>query len=300
MKIGLALGGGGARGFFHIGVLKVLETLPVKIDYISGTSAGALIGGLYSLHPDAYWLEALCLDILDKYSKELAPLKTFSSQSQVEQRKLFLEKSFNFVKDFYLWNMRMVKPFLLDPRPFIRFFRDFFGTSTFSDCAIPFVCSAVDLNEGKLCTLSQGLLSKAVMSSCSYPGVFPPVKTKGKTFIDGGVLAPLPADLLKDKTDFIIGIDLEMPWDGKKEIKNALEVMLTSDRARYQKIVDLCRKDADFLLCLDKPLSWTDFDRVKEMISAGEEYMHEHKDELILNLKRARARCFLPWLSIKH
>ncbi len=247
MKIGLALGGGGARGFFHIGVLKVLETLPIKIDRIAGTSAGAMIGALYALHPDSHWIEKIVLDTLLKYKKELAPLKALSSDSQVEEKKLFMEKSFNFVKDFYLWNLRLVKPYLVSPRPFVRFFRDLYGLNTFSDCKIPFSCSAVDLARGSLVILKEGFLSKAIMASCSYPGVFPPVRIKNVVLVDGGVLAPVPTVLLDQTVDFTIGVGVDLKRDNNYEIKNALDVMFSADRIRHDKIVEISKANIEFL-----------------------------------------------------
>lgn len=296
MKVGLALGGGGARGFFHIGMLKVLETLPIKIDYIAGTSAGALIGGLYALRPNARWVESFSLDVLEKHKKEINPLKALSSHSAIQERKIFLEKSFNFVKEFYLWNLRMVKPFLIAPRPFVKFFRDFFGMSTFGDCKIPFVCTAVDLCRGELQTLRNGFLYRTVMASCSYPGVFPPVNIKGKLLVDGGVLSPIPAPLIRKNVDFIIGVDLEMPWDNTRKIKNALDVMFTADRVRCKKVMEECLAEVDFLISFKSSIIWTDFDKVEELIRLGERYMNERKEVLMKRIKHASRRRFFFWL----
>ena len=124
MKIGLALGGGGARGLAHIGVLKALEELKIKIDFIAGTSMGAVIGGVYALRPDAHHVAEVIQHELEEYKKELSSLKSFSSRSSVEEKKIFLEKSFSFAKDLYLWNLRIVKPYLVNPKPFFKIFRN--------------------------------------------------------------------------------------------------------------------------------------------------------------------------------
>ena len=295
MKIGLALGGGGARGFFHIGVLKVLETLPVKVDYISGTSSGAVFGSLYALRPDARHLESFSLNSLKKYRKAIAPLNNFSSYSDVEEKKVFLEKSINFVKEFYLWNLRMVKPFLIGSRPFVNLFKHLYGTNTFSACKIPFVCSAVDLREGNVCVLNTGLIYKAVMASCSSPGVFPPVKIGGNLLVDGAVLSPVPASLIKRHVDFVIGVDLEMPWNKDREIKNALDSMFSADRVRYKKIVEMSLCDVDFLISFKDSFLWTDFHKAEELIRLGERYMNNVKEKLIKRIKHSRRRYFFPW-----
>jgi len=149
VRIGLALGGGGAKGFFHIGVLKALTSLGIKIHSISGTSIGALIGALYALHLDAEKVEEVTLNILNKYKREIEALKSYGGSSDVEEKRLFLEKSFDFVKEIYLWNLRIIRPYLVNPKPFLRVFRELLGLATFNECKLPFQCSAVDLIKGE-------------------------------------------------------------------------------------------------------------------------------------------------------
>jgi NTE family protein len=301
MRIGLALGGGGAKGFFHIGVLKVLETLKIKLDFIAGTSMGALIGALYALHKDSLSVESLILGALEKYKGEILSLKNYSASSDVEEKKIFLEKSFNFVREFYLWNLRMIKPFLVDPRPFLKLFKELLGLNAFGDCKIPFLCSAVDLNQGEIVTMGKGLLYKAVMASCSLPGIFPPLRLKDKCLVDGGILLPLPASFLKDKVDFIIGVNLIYPWEGFKDIKNAVDIMFIVDRIRYRKILEDNLKEAHFLVFPQHlSFTWADFDKAQEIIALGEKEMLAKKKELMEAIRcHSRGFSLLRRLFIK-
>ncbi|MCK4809580.1 MAG: patatin-like phospholipase family protein [Candidatus Omnitrophica bacterium] len=293
MKIGLALGGGGARGFFHIGVLKVLETLNLKINFISGTSIGALIGALYSLYRDSHQVQLKTLEVLAKHRKNIDALKIYSSSFNVEEKKIFLERSFNFVKKFYLWNLRRVRPFLVHPKPFLKFFNDLFGTTTFEDCKIPFSCSAVDLIRGSAVFLDKGPLDKAVMASCSIPGVFPPLRTGNKLLVDGGVLMPLPSVFLKDKVDFILGINLQPLWVAPVNIKNAIDIMFITDCIRYRKIIEDTLENADFLISLENSsFTWGDFDKAEEFIKLGEKEMLSRKDDLIKALNNVSKTIF--------
>jgi NTE family protein len=295
VKIGLALGGGGAKGFFHIGVLQALESFNIKVDYIGGTSMGALVGALYALAPDADEVERVILTIMDKYRDDVFALKKLSASSdveQAEQRKIFLEKSIDYVKKLYLWNLRMVKPYLVNPRPFIKILKELYGLRGFADCEIPFVCSAVDLKSGECCALESGPLGKSVLASCSLPGVFPPVKLKQMTLVEGAVLVPIPAPLLKDKVDMIIGVNLDTAWSFPKEIKSVIDVMFISDRIRYKKILADSLQDVDFLISLDNDsFSWTDFDRAEELIQLGRKRAEELKGPLL-----SLVRCY----SKKH
>ena len=285
MKIGLALGGGGAKGFFHIGVLRVLESLNIKIDYIAGTSMGALVGALYALYSDVNEVERIILGLLDEYRDDVFALKKFSTSSdaeQAEQRKVFLEKSIDYVKKLYLWNLRMVKPYLVNPRPFVKILKQLYGSKCFEDCQIPFLCSAVDLQTGECCALERGPLGKSVLASCSLPGVFPPVKLKQKTLVEGAVLVPIPAPLLKGKVDMIIGVNLDTAWLYPKEIKSVIDVMFVSDRIRYKKILADSLQDVDFLISLDNDsFRWTDFDRAEELIELGRTRAYQVKDSLL-------------------
>lgn len=291
MRIGLALGGGGAKGFFHIGVLKALTSLGIKIHSISGTSIGALIGALYALHLDAEKVEEVTLNILNKYKREIEALKSYGGSSDVEEKRLFLEKSFDFVKEIYLWNLRIIRPYLVNPKPFLRVFRELLGLATFNECKLPFQCSAVDLIKGELISLERGFLYKAVMASCSLPGFFPPLRMREKLLVDGGVLAPVPSLLLKEKVDFIVGVSLESAWVPYQETKNAVEVMFMVDRIRYKRIFEETIKEVNFLISFPHaPFKWTDFDKAEDFIEMGERETLAKKDEFIKILKRHRRR----------
>ena len=287
MRIGLALGGGGARGFFHIGVLKGLEKLKIKISYIGGTSIGAVVGALYALYQDATHVEKIALDILEKYKKELAIFKNYTASSEVEERKLFLEKAYNFVKEFYLWNIKKIKFFLVSPSPFLKIFKELFDKKTFRDCKIPFLCSTVDLKKGEPLSLEEGTLFKAVLASLSLPGFFPPLRSKDKILVDGGVLLPLPVTFLKNRVDFIIGVNLEPEKIPPEEVKNIVEILFRVERIRYQKILENILKEVDYLISLkDASLKWTDFDKAKKLIDLGEKEVLDNQEKIIKILKK--------------
>lgn len=289
MKIGLALGGGGARALAHIGVIKILEELDIKIDFISGTSMGAIVGGLYALNPKAQILEEMIRGSLNKYKKDLASFKSYTMGSSVEEKKMFLEKAFNFVKDLYLWNLKIVKPYLIDPKPLSRVLKDLFKDSTFNDCKIPFIATAVDIITGEIITLDSGSMFRAVVASSALPGVFPPLKVKNRVLVDGGALIPLPASILKDRVDFIIGVSTEQKFKPLQDIKNALDVLFTVDRLRYLKVIEYGLKDSDFIITPNVgDYFWSDFDAVDRMISDGADEVSRKKKLLLSALKKAK------------
>ncbi|RKY29925.1 MAG: hypothetical protein DRP68_06700, partial [Candidatus Omnitrophota bacterium] len=158
-------------------------------------------------------------------------------------------------------------------------------------CKLPFQCSAVDLIKGELISLERGFLYKAVMASCSLPGFFPPLRMREKLLVDGGVLAPVPSLLLKEKVDFIVGVSLESAWVPYQETKNAVEVMFMVDRIRYKRIFEETIKEVNFLISFPHaPFKWTDFDKAEDFIEMGEKETLAKKDEFIKILKRHRRR----------
>jgi NTE family protein len=293
MQIGLALGGGGAKGFFHIGVLKALEKLNVKIDLIVGTSMGAVVGGHYSLYPDAAYVERSICTVFERYSKDILALKDYAaSPDPSDDKDVFLEKAFSFVKSVYVWHLHIIKPYLASPKPFIRIFKDMFGNSSFSDCKIPFLATSVDLVSGEANIINEGLLHRAVMASSALPGIFPPLAWKDKLLVDGGVLLTFPAEVIKTKSNFIIGVNVEEPWSPAMA-KSAIDVLFLADRVRHKKILSDSLKNADFLLYPDiNDISWLDFDKIRELIRRGETAMLEKEAELTKAMKRHKIKRF--------
>ena len=245
------------------------------------------MGALYALYQDAGYVEKIALNILEKYEKELAIFKNYTASSEVEERKLFLEKAYNFVKEFYLWNIKKIKLFLVSPSPFLKIFKELFGKKTFRDCKIPFLCSTVDLKKGEPLCLEEGTLFKAVLASSSLPGFFPPLRNKDKILVDGGVLLPLPVTFLKSRVDFIIGVNLEPERIPSEEVKNIVEILFRVERIRYQKILEDILKEVDYLISLkDTSLKWTDFSKAKRLIELGEKEVLDNQGKFIKILKK--------------
>lgn len=298
IKIGVALGGGGARGFFHIGVLKGLEKLNLKIDTIAGTSVGAIIGGLYALHLDAGHVEKVIFDVLRKYQKNIdffSSFKSYMGAPVQNSEERFLEKQFNFVRDFYFWNLRIIKPSIVDSRPFFKLFTEIFRDASFCDCRIPFFAAAVDLLRGEEVYLKEGSLVKAALASSLLPGFFEPLRWEDKLLVDGGVLLPIPISPIKKRGTFVIGVNLESPETHFPEKKSAIDIMSIVDRIRYRKILLDNLKQPDFLVSSDLSyISWADFDRARELVARGEREILAQENQIFDVFKKEKfKRIFL-------
>ena len=182
-KVGLALGAGSAKGFAHIGVLQAFEEAGIPIDMISGSSMGAIIGGIYSVGTD--------LDMLQRF---ITSIKLYD----------------------YLDVKLPLTGGLLKGERLQELVRVFTHNKTFAQTKIPFCCAVVDAAAGKLDILEEGPLHESIRASMSMPGFFEPVQLNGKTYVDGGVLERVPCKTLRDHgMDVVIGVDVGYHGDSK-------------------------------------------------------------------------------------
>ncbi|MGD9015092.1 MAG: patatin-like phospholipase family protein [Candidatus Omnitrophota bacterium] len=269
-KVGLALGGGGARGFAHIGVLKVLNAHSIPIDLIVGTSMGAVVGATFCLGPDVNALEEKLLDLVGRPA--IKRIESFFAQaSEANQEKFVIQKLLSKIRDLYLWNLRAAKRWLIRTDPIMKLFEELFDDKQFSDTQIPFACVAVDLNTACDVIIREGRILESVLASSSIPGVFAPFKRGNQLLADGGILSVVPARQARVLgADFVIGVDLT-PTYVRRELLTGLDVMFQSEwiKSRYLNKLDL--RYCDLVI---KPeivdFSWSAFSQAKFCIQKGE------------------------------
>ncbi len=208
-KIGVVLSGGAVRGLAHIGVLKALEEKGIKPSVISGVSAGSIVGAFYcsGYSPDEMKEIALNTNFL-QYVKPAIPTKSFFYFNHFEK---FLDK--------YLKNRNI------------------------EDLEIPFYICATNLNKGIPEYFDKGDLKKIVKASSSIPILFEPVKIGKNRYVDGGIMNNLPVEPIKNKADFIIGIDVN-PLESEKEFGNIISIsvrtLFLAFRANIEPRKNLC------------------------------------------------------------
>ncbi|MDR2205637.1 MAG: patatin-like phospholipase family protein [Flavobacteriaceae bacterium] len=223
-KIGLSLSGGGAKGFAHVGVLKVIDSLGIKIDYIAGTSMGAIVGGLYASGYSAKEIENVILKT-DFYNI-LANEKTRRETS-------FFSKS----TDKYLLTIPVYDgKFKIIPKAFSKgqkniyllkeLFKNVSSTNDFSKLPIPFLCVATNLESGKTEIFEKGDLVNSIMASSAFPSLLDPVKIGDSLYIDGAVTLNYPSKPLKDKgIDIVIGVDLNQGLASADNLNSLIDIL---------------------------------------------------------------------------
>lgn len=246
-KVGLALSGGGARGLAHIGVLQALEKAGIKIDYIAGTSMGAVIGGLYAIGYSADSIEKIALsENWDVLLANQLPLNKISIEEKNEYDK--------YISEFVVKNKKFQLPNgLIQGQELTlelsRLFMPVYTQRNFKKFNIPFACMATDISSGRAVVLDTGNIVRAVRASMAIPSVFTPVEINGKLLVDGGIVYNFPVDIVKKMgADIVIGIDISEPLRKKTEVNSIIDVLLQINSFADLKNYEQQKKNADILV----------------------------------------------------
>ncbi|WP_144137963.1 patatin-like phospholipase family protein [Paraburkholderia sp. BCC1884] len=273
-RICLALSGGGARGYAHIGVLKQLEALHVPIDCIAGTSMGAVIGGLYASGMSAAEIEGALagIDLTDvAFDREAR-----TNQPQ-EVRKDNLDYPVGFPLGFGSGGIRSAKG-LIQGNQLLALLQEHTsrvaGDVDFDDLPVPFRAIATDIETGDRVVLHKGSLPQAIRASMAVPGLFAPVVLGRRTLVDGGIVDNLPVDVARQMgADIVIAVDIGTPLKHADELTSIASVtqqvlgVLVSQNVKRQKAQ---LGASDILLQPDlSGLAFADFADAARGIAAG-------------------------------
>ena len=238
-KIALVLGGGGARGVAHIGILKVFEREDIKVDLVVGTSMGSVVGAAYSLGFPSTVMEkrATTLSWTDLFDP------TIPAMGLIEGAK-----------------MRNVINEMLEGKTFI-------------DTKIPLAVVTTDIEKAEEVVYTSGPLVKLVLASSSWPGLYNPIKHDNRLLVDGGIKNSVPVSIARSLgADFIIACDVGFCVTKDVEIKNAMRMMLQSFQIMGEELNTLQSKNADILIEPDLGnIDQAAFDKASEIIPRGQE-----------------------------
>ncbi|MBC7640855.1 MAG: patatin-like phospholipase family protein [Flavobacterium sp.] len=279
-KIGLVLSGGGAKGFAHIGVLKVLERSGVKIDYIGGTSMGAVIGGLYASGYNASQIDSIFkkTDFNALVNDEIPRTsKNFYEKRNDELYALSLP--FN---NFKVGIPIALSKGLYNYNSLNQLFQHVRGITDFSKLPIPFVCAATDIETGKEVVLRNGYLPKAILASSAFPTLFSPIEIDGKLLIDGGVANNYPVERVREMgAEIIIGVDVQDDLKKRDELKEATRILVQI--TNLQMIENMKGKKALSDIYIKPEVSQygvIEFNKESEIIKLGEEAANNFLSEI--------------------
>jgi NTE family protein len=235
--IGLALGGGFARGFAHLGVLQVLEQNHIPIACIAGTSVGSILGAAYASGAPLARIIATC-------------------------------RTLKF-RDIGSW--RVSRLGLASNHRLGDLIAQVFDSKQFEDLQIPMAVVATDLNTGEPVVLTHGNLVDAIRASCAFPGLFEPVKIGTRCLADGGLVAPVPTRAARDLgAEFVLGVSVGIQDGDRGTPSNIFQVVARAVSAAQKHQLEVWERHADLVLRPDvQSFSWDAFDRADEAIEAG-------------------------------
>jgi NTE family protein len=248
ITVGLALGGGAARGIAHIGILQELEHVEMRIDCLAGTSAGAVVGALYA--------SGITTQELKEFARSLKWRDIFAPHVSLKG--------------------------LVSGKPLVKLLQTHCRTTRFEDLRIPFAVVASDFETGESVAITKGDLFPAVQASCSIPLLCPPVPLNGRYYIDGGFAAEVPVKAVRDMgADVVIACDVNYQANLLTKPSNFVITLIHLMRLVAKRNAEEAKKQADIVMNVDMSgISLTDFQKGEESIQRGRRTVEMHFPEL--------------------
>ncbi len=271
LKVGLVLSGGGAKGLAHIGVLKTIDSIGVRVDHIAGTSMGAIIGSLYASGYSGKQLDSIFNglnfdDLINDHIPRAA--RTFYEKEQSE--KYALRLPFN--------NFKVSLPSAISKGQNVfnllsKLTLPVSHIEKFNNLPIPFFCIATDAETGQSVILDTGNLAQSVRASGALPSLFQPVYINDRMLIDGGVSNNYPIKELREKgMDIIIGVDVQDNLLDREHLKSAPEILLQINNYRTIRDMKIKTKLTDVYIRPDiEEFNVVSFDQGKRIINNGKQ-----------------------------
>ena len=290
-KVGLVLSGGGAKGLAHIGALKVIEEAGVKVDYIGGTSMGAIVGALYASGYSAKELDSIfrVTDFTELIQDNVPRgAKTFYEKENSEKYALSLPFT-NFKVSF----PQAISGGQNIYNELVRLLFHVKDVHDFNKLPIPFLCMATNVETGEQVLLDHGYLPEAIVASGTFPSLFEPSEIEEAILIDGGVVNNYPIERVRAMgADFIIGVDVQHDLATRESLSSATEILLQINN--YRTVNDMKKKSEETDIYIRPAIdefSVIDFGRSKDIVKSGEEAAKAKMEEL---KKVAEAQKYAP------
>lgn len=279
-KIGLTLSGGGAKGFAHIGVLHVMDSLGLKVDYISGTSMGSIVGGLYSAGYSAKEIEriALSIDWGNVFESNPVLINTHVRSRDVSGKYL-VELPFEKLRI-------IIRTGAIEGQQLWGILEELFfhlrETEDFSRFPIPFSCVATNVETGEPVVISSGDIISALRASTAIPGVFTAVEREGMYLVDGGAVDNFPVDVVKAMgAEYVIGVNVSRGLRKAEELNTPIDIIYQTGMFKNAAMFEQNKKNTDLFIMPDlNGFDVSDFTDVRQIIDRGKQMGRKFIPEL--------------------
>ena len=288
-KIGLVLGGGGARGLGHIGVLKVLKKHSIPIHMVAGTSIGAVIGAMYAATLDPHWIENKFKEFIDSEAYKRIGLHRLVPTSQPNSS--IFQTAATYMKNQIIINLANDRLGILKQERLSEIIEFLLPVKTFEELKIPFSCLAVDLNSGEDVVFNSGNLIEAIVASSAIPGYIPPIEKDGMLLTDGAVSCPVPVKTVRKMgADFRISVDVGLNHFEPLENPNLLQVLGRAEQITSTRLGEVKSEKADITIRPDTMnVFWAEFDKIDQLIKLGAEETEKQFWQIKDNLKKKKS-----------
>jgi len=280
-KIGLALGGGGARGLAHIGVMKVLEREKITPDIIVGTSMGAVVGGALASGMKVEELEERLESFLESNLYQSSELKAMGDAESGAEQSLSRR-----IQSYFKTKIRLAQGIfrasILPIREIEEFIEFFVPDIQMEETVIPFRAVATDLLSGECVVLKRGSLRRSVLASSAVPGALPPVEIDGRQLSDGGIICVVPTRCAREEgADVVIAIPVDRDIALVSGLQTAVDIYVRAGEIQGFHLENYDLKDVDILIRPELGgTHWTDLSQSRELISLGEAAAIERLPEI--------------------
>jgi NTE family protein len=290
LRVGLALGGGAARGAAHIGILKVLERENIPIHIITGTSIGSIIGAMYAIHPNAPEIEKRAREYVESKRFKRTRFDFLDDKKYAEKGSGFFYKFTHHVKKGLFYNLSLAKQSLISQEEFLGHIEALIEDIDVGETRLRFAAIAADLNSGSEVVFKTGPLRRAVSASCAIPGILPPVKLDEHELVDAGSIDLIPVGPASDMgANLVIGVDVSKGIDSPFELSCAIDVVIRYEKITAYTLNQIRTRGADLILRPDvQDMFWADFSKFDYCVQKGEEEASKklHKIKRLLSKKR--------------
>lgn len=284
-RLALALGGGAAHGFAHIGVLKVLEREGIQVDLITGTSMGALVGAMYAVEPKAEAVEARVVEFFT--GPEFRKLRFDVLRGRrAEGTQTFMATFSAYLRKSLFYGLSLTKQSFIARDAYLKNFDELLPDIDTSKTRIPFGAVAGDLVTGRRRLLTHGPLRTIIAGSCAIPGLFPPVPWNDSLLIDGGWVTALPVNEARQLgAEVVIGVEIDALLLETREFRSSLDILIRANDMSRNHIAASQTADA-LITIVTEGIHWSDWGHVEHMIRTGEIAAKNAVDDLRRTLKR--------------
>ena len=270
-KFGLALGGGGARGLAHIGVLKIIKNENIKIDFITGCSMGAIVGGMYAFYGNVQKVEEFFFKAI-QHPKFIELNIDKMPEQRARLDKNYFEQFFDYI-GIRLQALRSLNRLSHFDENVANEIYEIIPDIPIEKLKIKFSAIATDLISGAEINFTKGSLRDIIKASSAIPGIFPPVKYKGYLLVDGSASESVPAGRVREiGADRVLAVNVMRQIKSVEQPQSVIDILYRAEDITSYHLSNLRLEEADIII---RPkvndLSWADFDKIEEIISAGEE-----------------------------